>query len=57
MMDDSDHEEADTRIVLHVSDALQSGARKIVIRSVDTDVIVILIGQFRQVNLTSCKLC
>ena len=44
MMADSDHEEADTRIVLHVNDALQRGANKIIIRTVDTDVIIILIA-------------
>ena len=45
-MANSDHEEADTRIVLHVHDSLERGSRKIMIRTVDTDVIVILIGHF-----------
>ena len=45
-MANSDHEEADTRIVLHVYDSLERGSRKIMIRTVDTDVIVILIGHF-----------
>ena len=49
LMADSDHEEADTRIVLHVIDSLQEGATKILIRTVDTDVIVILIGQFHNI--------
>lgn len=49
VMADSDHEEADTRIVLHVKDSLQRGANKILIRTVDTDVVVILIGQFHSV--------
>ena len=49
MMADSDHEEADTRILLHVNDALQRGANKIIIRTVDTDVIIILIGQFHNI--------
>ena len=40
MMADSDHKEADTRIVLHVIDALQRGANKIIIRTVDTDVVI-----------------
>ena len=46
MMADSDHEEADTRIVLHVIDALRRGANKIIIRTVDSDDVIILIGQF-----------
>jgi len=41
-----DHEEADSRIVLYIIDALERGAKKILICMVDTDVIVILIGQF-----------
>ena len=45
-MTNSDHEEADTRIMLHVYDSLASGSRKIMIRTVDTDVVVILIGEF-----------
>ena len=45
-MANSDHEEADTRIVLHVHDSLERGSRKIMIRTVDADVIVILIGHF-----------
>ena len=49
MMADSDHEEADTRIVLHVIDALRRGANKMIIHTVDTDVVIILIGQFYNV--------
>lgn len=41
-----DHEEADSRICIHVQDALQKGARKILVRTVDTDVIVILVGVY-----------
>ncbi len=48
-MADSDHEEADTRIVLHMNDSLQGGASTILVRTVDTDVMVILIGQFHAV--------
>ena len=35
------HEEADTRLFLHVSDAVQKGYRKTCVRTVDTDVVVI----------------
>jgi len=45
-MANSDHEEADMRMVFHVIEALESSAKKILICMVDTDVIVILIGQF-----------
>jgi len=38
-MANSDHEEADTRMVLHVIDAPERGAKKILICMVDTDVI------------------
>ena len=41
MIADSDHEEADIRIVLHVIDALRRGANKIIIRTVDTVVFII----------------
>ena len=40
------HEEADSRIELHVYDAMKSGARDIPVRTVDTDVVVILVGLF-----------
>uniref|UniRef100_A0A1X7T7W9 Tesmin/TSO1-like CXC domain-containing protein n=1 Tax=Amphimedon queenslandica TaxID=400682 RepID=A0A1X7T7W9_AMPQE len=40
----SDHEEADTRIILHLSDAINKGFNKILIRTVDTDVFVLLLA-------------
>ena len=43
-MDVCNHEKADTRIVVHLVHALESGANSAQIRTVDTDVIVILIG-------------
>ncbi len=42
----SDHEEADARMCIHIQDAMQKGAKKILLRTVDTDVIVILAGNF-----------
>lgn len=36
-----DHEEADTRMFVHVADAVNKGYKKILIRSVDTDVVVL----------------
>ena len=38
------HEEADTRIMVHVSDAFNRGYRKMMIRTVDTDVVVLSIA-------------
>ena len=38
------HEEADTRIFLHVKDAVQHDHSKITIRTVDTDVVVLAIS-------------
>ena len=41
------HEEADTRMLVHVKDALEKGARSVLVRTVDTDVVVLLIAEFR----------
>lgn len=40
------HEEADTRIVVHVLHALNQGMKSIKVRTVDTDVVIILVGAF-----------
>jgi hypothetical protein len=40
------HEEADTRIPIYLLDALEHGSTICLVRSVDTDVVVILIGKF-----------
>lgn len=41
------HEEADTRIVVHVHHAIQAEQVKtVLIRTVDTDVVVVLVGKF-----------
>ena len=49
-MGDCNHEEADTRMVVHVMDSLEKGFNDIMIRTVDTDVIVILIGEFHTIH-------
>lgn len=46
----TDHEEADTRIMLHVSDAVSEGHKKILIRTVDTDIIAIAVGSFQKIE-------
>ena len=38
------HEEADTRLFLHVADAIKKGDRKLLVRTVDTDVVVVAIA-------------
>ena len=43
------HEEADTRLYLHVVDAFRSGSRQVLIRSVDTDV-VIAVAAFMEIK-------
>ena len=46
-MSNCNHEEADTRIIVHLQDAIANGeAGTALIRTVDTDVVVILIGKF-----------
>ena len=40
---ESDHEEADTRIILHAKAAADNGCRSIVVQSPDTDVMVLLL--------------
>ena len=44
------HEEADTRIIVHVMDAAKNACKRIVIRTVDTNVLGILVGQFHQIK-------
>jgi len=46
VMQNSNHEEADTRMCLHVQDAVQKGVLNIVVSTVDTDVVLILLGIF-----------
>ena len=49
-MSDCYHEEADTRIVVHVMHALENGANVIQVRTVDTYVVVILVGKFHEMS-------
>jgi len=44
------HEEADTRLLLHVSDAVQKGSTKVTIRTVDTDVVVLAVAAFLKIK-------
>lgn len=44
------HEEADTRLLLHAADAVSRGLRKVIIRTVDTDVVCLAIAYFERIN-------
>ena len=46
-----DHEEADTRIILHSLDAYENGFHEITIRTVDTDVVVLAIAESQRQQL------
>ena len=45
------HEEADTHLFIHAGDAAHKGHRKLCILTVDTDVVVLAISMFNQINL------
>ena len=47
-METCNHEEADTRLIVHIFHALEQGQRCFLVRTVDTDVIIILIGTFHK---------
>ena len=46
------HEEADTRILLHLEDALKHGYNKVSIRTVETDVVVLAVTSAQRFNIT-----
>ncbi|CAH3138062.1 unnamed protein product, partial [Porites lobata] len=54
-MPNCNHEEADTSIVVHVPHALQQGLTTVQVRTVDTDVVVVLIGVFHMLLLSQPK--
>ena len=45
-MPDSDHEEADTRLCLHIKDAIDHEMTNIKVKTLDTDVVLILVSFF-----------
>ena len=49
-MDDCDHEEADTRIAVHLKDALVRGYKCIQIACSDTDILIILLGIYHRLK-------
>ena len=46
------HEEADTRLLLHAADAARRRYTKVMVRTVDTDVVVIAVAKFQYISLT-----
>ena len=44
------HEEADTRLLRHVADAVKKGYRKLLVRTVDTDVVLVAIATLNRTN-------
>ena len=51
------HEEADTRLILHARHACENGERAIVIRSPDTDVAILAVFHFPQLQLAARGEC
>jgi hypothetical protein len=49
-MSSCSHEEADTRLVVHLHDALKAGCVTILIKTGDTDVVAILLGQLHRLE-------
>lgn len=46
------HEEADTRMILHLRNAAEQGHSKAYLRTVDSDVVVLVINQFHELGLS-----
>ena len=47
----TDHEEADTRVFLHVNDMSRKGITRVMIRTVDTDVFLLAVSLYDSLNL------
>ena len=45
------HEEVDTRVFLHVKDMARNGYKKLAIRTVDTDVLILVISFFHELKV------
>ena len=45
------HEEADTRLFLHASDAIRKGHKKLSVRTVGTDVVILAISTFSETDV------
>lgn len=45
------HEEGDTRLILHAKDASECGHRKIMVKTIDTDVVVVAVASMKELEL------
>ena len=50
-LQDCKHEEADTRILLHVANCAQQGYKRIAIQTIDTDVVVLAVAHFQYLDI------
>jgi len=50
MKEQCNHEEADSRIMVHLMNAIQQGTTSVKIRTGDTDVVVIVCGQYHRID-------
>ena len=50
------HEEADSRIMVHAADAFREGFTKLLVRSVDTDVVVLAVALIEEIQAPELKL-
>ena len=46
------HEEADTRLLLHAAECFRQGFNRVMIRTVDMDLMVIAISTFQQLGIS-----
>ena len=51
------HEEADSRIILHAAHCAKQGYKRISIRTVDTDVVVLAVSHFQKLGLDELWIC
>ena len=49
-METCNHEETDSRLLVHVRDAVNRGAKNVMIRTVDTDVVVIAVSDLSKLQ-------
>ena len=54
IMGQCSHEEADTCIVVHARHILETGAESILVRTADTDIVVILVGKLYDLANNDC---
>ena len=52
-MTDCTHEEADTRVIVHLLHAVNAGIATVLIKTGDTDVVIILCGQYHRILQSS----